>query len=121
MNSNLVFDDEDLNDIKKSLTRLLPERKFNEAVRLEVVKDCPKDILKFLKAQYKLNDIDIYKINGPVNLNRFYSIYDDIKKKELKFPVYKPNNNSIQKAKGNKFFEDLKKSCLLYTSDAADE
>ena len=113
MNSNLVFDDEDLNDIKKSLTRLLPERKFNEAVRLEVVKDCPKDILKFLKAQYKLNDIDIYKINGPVNLNRFYSIYDDIKKKELKFSVYKPNNNTLQKAKGNKFFEDLKERDVL--------
>ena len=55
MNSNLVFDDEDLNDIKKSLTRLLPDRKYSEAVRLEVVKDCPKDVLKFLKTSYTLS------------------------------------------------------------------
>ena len=58
MNSNLVFDDEDLNDIKKSLTRLLPERKYSEAVRLEVAKDCPTDVLKYLKTQYKLTDLE---------------------------------------------------------------
>lgn len=113
MNSNLVFDDEDLNDIKKSLTRLLPDRKYSEAVRLEVVKDCPKDILKFLKNQYFLSDLDIYKINGPVNLNRFYSIYEDIDKKNLKFPIYKPKP-VMSSFKNNKdYFNNIKDQDIL--------
>ena len=65
MNSNLVFDDEDLNDIKKSLTRLLPERKYSEAVRLEVAKDCPTDVLKYLKTQYELSLIHISEPTRP--------------------------------------------------------
>ena len=70
MNSNLEIDDEDLRDFKQSISLQLPDRKYNEAIRLEVVKDCPADIIKFLKAQYQLNDNDVYKVNGPVNLNR---------------------------------------------------
>ena len=113
MNSNLVFEDEDLNDIKKSLTRLLPDRKFNQAVRLEVVKDCPTDILKFLKKQYELSDLDIYKINGPVNLSRFSSIYHDIDNKDLKFPEYKPKQQKLSAKKKSNIFDYLKNNDIL--------
>ena len=113
MNSNLVFDDEDLNDIKKSLTRLLPERKYSEAVRLEVAKDCPTDVLKYLKTQYELTDLDIYKINGPVNLNRFYSIYDDIKLKALKFPEYKSKRESRHVNNKKEYFDYLKDNDIV--------
>ena len=58
------------NFFKQSISLQLPDRKYNEAISLEVVKDCPADIIKFLKAQYQLNDNDVYKVNGPVNLNR---------------------------------------------------
>ncbi len=113
MNSNLVFEDEDLNDIKKSLTRLLPDRKFNQAVRLEVVKDCPRDILKFLKKQYELSDLDIYKINGPVNLNRFSSIYYDIDNKDLKFTPYIPKQHKLSMKKKSNIFEHLRNNDIL--------
>ena len=75
MNSNLVFDDEDLQNVKDSLTKILPDRIYSQAIRLEVVNDCPNDIIRFLKKQFLLNDNDIYKVNGPVNLMRLQTIY----------------------------------------------
>ena len=113
MNSNLVFDDEDLQDLKLSLTKILPDRIFNEAIRLEVVKDCPRDIINFLKLQYELNESDIYKLNGPVNLHRLFSIYDELHKPELKFPQYKPNPKNLLSWRPEKFFNKLKLNDLL--------
>ena len=94
MNSNLVFDDEDLQNVKDSLSKILPDRIYNEAIRLEVVNDCPNDIIRFLKKQFLLNDNDVYKVNGPVNLMRLQTIYDVIKREDLKFRKYLPNKKN---------------------------
>ena len=94
MNSNLVFDDEDLQNVKDSLSKILPDRIYNEAIRLEVVNDCPNDIIRFLKKQFFLNDNDVYKVNGPVNLMRLQTIYDVIKREDLKFRKYLPNKKN---------------------------
>ena len=59
MNSNLVFDDEDLQNVKDSLSKILPDRIYNEAIRLEVVNDCPNDIIRFLKKQFFVNFIKV--------------------------------------------------------------
>ena len=114
MNSNLVFDDEDLQNIKDSLTKILPDRIYSQAIRLEVVNDCPNDIIRFLKKQFLLNDNDIYKVNGPVNLMRLQTIYDVIKKDDLKFKKYLPNKKNIMTSSSIKAFETISNYDFLY-------
>ena len=113
MNSNLVFDDEDLHNIKDSLSKILPDRIYNEAIRLEVVNDCPNDIIRFLKKQFELNSNDIYKVNGPVNLMRLQTVYDTIKRDDLKFPKYYPNKKNIMKS-STEVFENISNNDFLY-------
>lgn len=114
MNSNLVFDDEDLQSVKNSLSKILPDRIYNEAVRLEVVNDCPSDIIQFLKKQFFLNDDDVYKVNGPVNLMRLQTIYDVIKREDLKFQKYLPNKKNIMTSSSVEAFKAISNYDYLY-------
>ena len=113
MNSNLEIDDEDLRDFKQSISLQLPDRKYNEAIRLEVVKDCPADIIKFLKAQYQLNDNDVYKVNGPVNLNRLVDFGKKIDDDSLKYKTYTPDGNYTLKGKPEEIFKQIKSEEFL--------
>ena len=113
MNSNLEIDDEDLRDFKQSISLQLPDRKYNEAIRLEVVKDCPADIIKFLKAQYQLNDNDVYKVNGPVNLNRLVDFGKKIDDDSLKYKTYTPDGNFTLKGKSEEIFKQIKSEEFL--------
>ncbi len=39
------------------------------AVRLETARDCPREMINFLLQQFALDDVDLYRMPGPVNLN----------------------------------------------------
>jgi polyphosphate kinase len=89
-NSDLFFDDEEVDDLLRALKGELPSRRFSDAVRLEVAHDCPETTTDFLQAQFKLSDDDIYAVNGPVNLTRLMQIIDLVDRPDLKYPPFNP-------------------------------
>jgi len=89
-NSDLFVDDEEIDDLLRALEGELPSRRFNDAVRLEVADNCPEEISYFLLQQFTLKEDDLYKVNGPVNLNRLQAIHDLVKRPDLLYPAFIP-------------------------------
>ena len=89
--SDLFVDDEEVDDLLRALEGELPSRRFSDAVRLEVADNCPDELANFLLQQFGLGDDDLYKVNGPVNLNRLLEIHDLVDRPELIFPGFTPD------------------------------
>ena len=89
-NSELVVDEDEVENLASALKDELASRGFRPAVRLEIAEHCPKPIVKTLLENFGLTGNAVYRINGPVNLNRAIQVYDLVDRPELKFPAFKP-------------------------------
>lgn len=89
-NSELFVDEEEVENLASALKDELASRGFRPAVRLEIAEHCPKPIVETLLQNFGLTENAVYRINGPVNLNRVTQVYDLVDRPELKFPAFKP-------------------------------
>jgi polyphosphate kinase len=89
-NSDLFVDEEEIDDLRRALEGELAHRRYGAAVRLETARDCPKDMINFLLEQFALDDVDLYRMPGPVNLNRLSALYDLVQRPDLKYPPFTP-------------------------------
>jgi polyphosphate kinase len=89
-NSDLFVDEEEIDDLRRALEGELAHRRYGAAVRLETSRDCPDDMIDFLLKQFALTRTDLYRMPGPVNLNRLSAIYDLVQRQDLKYPIYTP-------------------------------
>ena len=76
---------EDVEDLAIALKDELSSRRFGRAVRLEVTKNCPENIIDYLLGQFDLKQEQLYRIDGPLNLARFISNFN---LPELRFPSH---------------------------------
>ncbi|HEX4151154.1 MAG TPA: polyphosphate kinase 1 [Steroidobacteraceae bacterium] len=90
-NSDLFVEQEEVDDLLRAVEGELASRRYGDAVRLETAHDCPEDILKFLLEQFALTAEDLYKVQGPVNLNRLMAVYDLVDRAELKYAAFTPS------------------------------
>ena len=86
-NSNLYVDDEEVNDLVRALEGQLEASRYGAAVRIEIGRECPEDLQRFLLDHFSLEESDMYLVRGPVNLNRLVTICSINDKPEL---LYKP-------------------------------
>ncbi len=89
-NSELLVDEEEIENLASALQGELVERGFASAVRLETTSNCPQTLEKFLAGQFDLEPEDTYYYPGPVNLNRLSEAISLIDRPDLKYPVFKP-------------------------------
>jgi polyphosphate kinase len=89
-NSELIVDEDDVDNLALALRDELLGRGYLRAVRLEIDERCPQDIVDSLLANFDLPANAVYKINGPVNLNRVVQVYDLVLRPDLKFPAFQP-------------------------------
>jgi polyphosphate kinase len=90
-NSDLIVDDEEIDDLRRALEGELAHRRYGFAVRLEIASGCPADISDFLLQHFALAPQDLYSVSGPVNLNRLGAMYDLVGRPELKHPDFTPS------------------------------
>jgi len=89
-NSELLVDEEEIENLANALEGELVERGYAAAVRMETTSNCPQALEKFLASQFDLEADDTYYYNGPVNLNRLSEAISLIDRPDLKYPVFKP-------------------------------
>ncbi len=89
-NSELIVDEEDVDNLALALRDELVGRGYLRAMRLEIAEACPADIVQMLLENFELTENAVYRINGPVNLNRVIQVYDEVRRPELKFPPMHP-------------------------------
>src|SRR5580700_1772693 len=90
-NSDLFVEQEEVDDLLRAVEGELASRRYGDAVRLEVAHDCPDDILTYLLEQFALTGEDLYKVSGPVNMNRLMALYDLVDRAELKYAAFTPS------------------------------
>lgn len=111
-NSDLFVDEEEIDDLKRALEGELSARRFGDEVRLEVADDCPEDLIEFLVRQFELEEEDVYRCNGPVNLTRLMAIPDLIDRPDLKYEGFLPS--IPQRVRRNDdFFDVIRRGDLL--------
>jgi polyphosphate kinase len=89
-NSELYVEEEEIKDLRVALQGELLERHFGDAVRLEVSATCSSAMSQFLMQQFELNALDLYRVDGPVNLVRLNQIPDLVDRPDLKFQPFAP-------------------------------
>ena len=94
-NSELFVDEEEVENLASALKDELASRGFRPAVRLEIAENCPRPIVHTLLQNFGLSENAVYRINGPVNLNRVTQVYDLVDRPDLKFPPFKPGPVAI--------------------------
>jgi polyphosphate kinase len=88
-NSDLFVDDE-IDNLPLALEGEIASRRYGAAARLETYMNTPNHLVEYLLQQFGLDEIDLYKVNGPVNLNRLLNAYDLIERPDLKYSGFKP-------------------------------
>jgi len=113
-NSDLFVDEEEIDDLRRALEGELAHRRYGEAVRLETSLDCPDDMVAFLLKQFALSEADLYRVPGPVNLNRLSAIYDLVQRPDLKYPPFTPGlPRPLSGGGGTDLFGVIRQSDLL--------
>ncbi len=88
-NSDLFLDEEKVEDLSTALKGELFSRRYGEEVRLEVADNMPQELMEFLLNKFGLDDYQLFKVNGPVNLTRMMPVMD-IARPTLQFTPHKP-------------------------------
>jgi polyphosphate kinase len=88
--SEVMVDEEEVENLALALRDELAGRGYLRAMRLEIARDCPPDIVRMLLENFQLAENAVYRIDGPVNLNRAIQVYDLVQRPELKFPPFQP-------------------------------
>jgi polyphosphate kinase len=111
-NSDIFLDEEETDDLLRALEGELAYRQYGDEVRLEVADNIPDELSEFLISRCEITDADLYKVNGPVNLNRLSDLFDLIGDGEFYFA---PFAQSIPRALRQKedFFSVIKKQDVL--------
>lgn len=113
-NSNLYVDEEEVSDLVGALEGQLEASRYGDGVRIEIGHECPPDLQEFLLDHFKLDENDMYLVDGPVNLNRLSTVCSIDDRPEL---LFKPFLQGIPKefAQHADYFKVLnKKNVLLY-------
>ncbi len=111
-NSDLFVDEEEVTNLRTKLQGELPQRHFGDAVRLEVADNCSPAMTRFLLAQFGLDDADLFRPAGPVNLVRLMQVPDWVDRPDLKFAPFHPGLPKPV-AKGSDIFAALRKGDIL--------
>lgn len=109
-NADLALN-EDVEDLAKALKGELNSRRFGRAVRLEVTHNCPKHIYDYLLDEFDLEEEQLYKVDGPVNLARLLS---NFKRPHLRYDSHTPVIPKVLKKSENIFSAMQKQDILLH-------
>src|SRR5881398_3182076 len=67
-NSDLYIDDEEAENLLRTIEQELRRSSRGNAVRLEVEADCPRDFRDLLLKFFNLTEADVYKLDGPLSM-----------------------------------------------------
>ncbi|MBR2402374.1 MAG: RNA degradosome polyphosphate kinase [Lachnospiraceae bacterium] len=111
-NADLTIDEEEAEDLLKEIEKQLKKRQWGEVIRLEVEHDIDKKLLNILKAELKVANQDIFKINGPIDLTFLMKMYGIDDCDHLRNKPYTPQRVP-EITPGEDIFETIKKGDIL--------
>ncbi|HWE87629.1 MAG TPA: polyphosphate kinase 1 [Terracidiphilus sp.] len=111
-NSNLYFEEEEARSLLETIRVELHNRRKGDAVRLEIETPAHPEIVERLRINFELEEDQVFRGDGPVNLSRIMYLYSDVSRPELKFPPFTPRPLMLSR-KAASIFEDLRTRDIL--------
>lgn len=111
-NSDIFLDEEETEDLLRAVQGELAYRQYGDEVRLEIANTCPPELEQFLLQRCEIKERDLYRLDGPVNLNRLSDLFDLVKDPQFYFPPFVQAMPKLPK-RSNSYFDVLQKQDLL--------
>lgn len=89
-NSDLYIDEDGAQNLLDAVNEALRERKKGDPVRLEIGDDAAQQLESMLMEAADLTPDLVFRVPGPVNLNRLMTAYGLVNRPDLKFPTFVP-------------------------------
>ncbi len=105
-NSDLAVDEDEVKNLRTALRHGLQHRHYGQAVRIEVSAGCSEYLANFLLREFKLPELALYRVHGPVNLGRMTQLIDLVDDPQLCFDAYKASYPREMQV-GQSIFEQL--------------
>jgi polyphosphate kinase len=87
--ADIEIREEEAHDLLSVLQAELRRRRFGMPVRLEVSPDMPDEMIEYLTSSLSLDGDDVYKFDGPLNIQDLMVLYD-IDRPDLKDAPFSP-------------------------------
>jgi polyphosphate kinase len=111
-NSNLYFEEEEARSLLETIRVELHNRRKGDAVRLEIEAGADPEIVERLRVNFELDEDQVFRGDGPVNLSRLMFFYGDVARPDLKFPAFTPKPLHLSRKTAN-IFEELRQRDIL--------
>src|SRR5437763_4745031 len=92
-NSDLYIDDEEAENLLRTIEQELRRSSRGDAVRLEVEADCPKDFIELLLEFFDLTEADVYKVDGPLSMTHLTPLISNDAFAKLKDHPFQPGRD----------------------------
>jgi polyphosphate kinase len=113
-NSNLYFQEEEARSLLETVRSELHNRRKGDAVRLEIEKRADPEIIDRLRINFELDESQVYRTDGPVNLSRLMNLYSDTQRTDLKFQPFVPHELRLNRKSVDLFDELRHRDILLH-------
>jgi polyphosphate kinase len=111
-NSNLYFEEEEARSLLEAVRSELHNRRKGDAVRLEIEHDAHPEIVERLRSNFELDDTQVFRADGPVNLSRLMNLYGLVDRPDLKFQPFAPRELRLHR-KSVDLFDELRNHDVL--------
>ena len=89
-NFDLLIDEDEADDLLKTIQRELRKRERGQAVRLELASGSPAEVESFLRGALRLEPLDVYRVDGPLRLSDFSSLVSHPRLREFHDEPFAP-------------------------------
>ena len=111
-NSNLYFEEEEARSLLETIRVELHNRRKGDAVRLEIEADADPEIVERLRVNFEVEEDQVFRGQGPVNLSRLMFFYGDVQRPDLKFQPFAPKPLLLSR-KSTGIFDELRHRDIL--------
>ena len=111
-NSNLYLQEEESRNLLESVRTELHNRRKGDAVRLEIEADANPEMIERLRGYFEMEDWQVYRTDGPVNLSRLFHFYDETERPDLKFKPFVARELQLNR-KSQDIFEEIRHRDIL--------
>ncbi len=111
-NSNLYFEEEESRSLLEAVRAELHNRRKGDAVRLEIEQDAHPEIIERLRSNFELEESQVFRTDGPVNLSRLMTLYGDIDRPDLKDTPFVGRELRLHR-KSTDLFDELRTHDIL--------
>jgi len=111
-NSDLYIDDEEAENLLRTIEQELRRSSRGDAVRLEVEADCPKEFRDLLLEFFELSEADVYKLDGPLSMTHLEPLIANDAFANLKDRPFQPSRDPAL-ARESDVFEVIRHQDIL--------